>query len=190
MLDMTFEEITGSFAVNTLPHYHLAKLFLPPLLDRPNGGTIVTVSSVLAHLGASRLSAYTATKAALLGLHQSLVAELRPYPNIKTILVAPGHLSSEMFADLEQKSIMRNFFGPVVEVSELAMSIVKMVNDGRGGEIAEPAYARWVGILSVLPPGVQRMIRDLAGVDTSMDQFGAKKNKENGFSMEEKPSLI
>lgn len=53
------------------------------------GGHIVTVSSVLGHLGAANLSAYTASKAALMAYHASLAAELRQSaPAVKTILVA------------------------------------------------------------------------------------------------------
>ena len=181
LLELSAEEVEASFGVNTTAHYHLAKLFLPPLLERQGGGTIVTVSSVLAHLGARRLSAYTATKAALLALHKSLQAELRGYPGIKTILVAPGQLSSEMFSGLEQQGAVRNFFGPIVEVSELAVQITRMVNEGRGGEIAEPAYARWISFLGLLPAGAQTLVRDWAGVDSAMEAFGRKINGEEGM---------
>jgi short-subunit dehydrogenase len=133
----------------------------------------VTVSSVLGQLGAAQLSAYTATKAALNAYHSSLVAELAEYPNIKTILVSTGQLSTDMFNGLEQGPI-QHFFGPIVEVSDLAMKIIKFISQGHGGVIAEPAYARWISIMYILPVGLQTFLRRLAGVDTAMKTFRPK----------------
>ena len=160
-----------TFRINTISHYHLNSLFLPPLLSRPEGGTIVTVSSVLGKLGAAQLPAYTASKAALLTYHASLTAELsETHSNIKTILVAPGHLSTELFAGLRQ-NLMQAFLGPVVEVQDLAMKIVNMIDSGKGGIIAEPFYARWIFLLEAFPVGLQKVLRGLAGVDTAMSGF-------------------
>ena len=159
--------------MNTISHYVLNRLFVSSAIKSKRGGTIVTVSSVLGRLGAAQLSAYTATKAALIAYHNSLVAELEPYPDIKTILVTTGQLSTDMFSDLEPGPL-QHFFGPTVEVSELAMKILRMVLAGSGGVIAEPAYARWVCVLDILPVGVQRMVRRVAGVDTAMKTFGKK----------------
>ena len=160
-----------SFRVNTISHFQLSGLFIPPLRSRKSGGTIVTVSSALGKIGASHLSAYCATKGALLAYHAALEAELsQTNPMIKTILVAPGQLSTELFGSLDQGPI-RRFFGPTVEVQELAVKIVKMIDEGKGGVIAEPAYARWMPMLDLLPVGMQKVLRSLAGVDTAMAGF-------------------
>ncbi|MCJ1284628.1 hypothetical protein MMC26_003962 [Xylographa opegraphella] len=173
-LDLSAEDVERTFRINTMSHYHLNSLFLPPLLSRPEGGTIVTVSSVLGKLGATRLSAYAASKAALLTYHASITAELsESHPNIKTILVAPGHLSTELFAGL-RKNPMQAFLGPVVEVQDLAMKIVNMIDAGNGGIIAEPFYARWIFLLEAFPVGLQKVLRGLAGVDTAMSDFQGK----------------
>ena len=71
------------------------------------------------------------------------------------------------------------FFGPVVEVQNLAMKIVGMVDAGRGGVIAEPAYARWIAWLGILPIGLQKVLRRWA-VDTAMAGFREKKKGLNG----------
>ncbi|KAI4153461.1 MAG: hypothetical protein LQ340_002302 [Diploschistes diacapsis] len=174
MVDMSDGEVERSYAVNTVSQYRLNRFFLDGVKRRAGGGTIVTVSSVLGKLGAARLSAYAATKAALTAYHYSLAAELREtLPKVKLILVAPGRLSTELFSGLEQGPVQR-FFGPVVEVSDLAMKIIRMTSEGRGGIIAEPAYARWIGAMEVLPVGVQRILRDLTGVDKAMETFRGK----------------
>lgn len=160
----------STFRTNTLSHYHLTSLFLGPLLQRPSGGTLVTISSVLGYLGASHLSDYTASKAALLAFHASLSAELFSSPNIKTILVTPGQLDSGMFAAV-RLGWARRFFAPVVEVRELAVKLVAMIDSREGGVLAVPAYARWIAWLAVLPVGLQKALRGWSGVDDAMAGF-------------------
>lgn len=160
----------STFRTNTLSHYHLTSLFLRSILERPSGRTLVTISSVLGHLGASHLSDYSASKAALLAFHASLSAELFSYPNIKTILVTPGQLDSGMFAAV-RLGWGRRFFAPVVEVRELAVKLVAMIDSGEGGVLALPAYARWIAWLAVLPVGAQKLLRSWSGVDDAMAGF-------------------
>ncbi|MCJ1398048.1 hypothetical protein MMC11_001245 [Xylographa trunciseda] len=185
-LDLSAEDVERTFRVNTISHYRLNSLFLPPLLSRPEGGTIVTISSVLGKLGATQLSAYAASKAALLTYHASMTAELsETHPNIKTILVAPGHLSTELFAGL-RKTPLQAFLGPAVEVQELAMKIVTMIDAGRGGIIAEPFYARWIFLLEALPVGLQKVFRGLAGIDTAMSGFTGNRSDVKAKATTEK----
>jgi short-subunit dehydrogenase len=140
---------------------------------RERRGTIVTISSVLGHLGAANLSAYAASKAALLALHHSLRAELAQNPDaadIKTILVTPGQMSTAMFADVKTPN---NFFGPIVTPAEIGKDIIKLVERGESGEIALPLYSRYIGILGVLPVGVQHLIRRWSGLDTAIGKARA-----------------
>lgn len=131
----------------------------------------MTVASVLGKLGAGNLSDYCASKAALIAMHTSLRADLASATapegaeNIRTILVTPGQLSTQLFAALDTPS---NFFGPVVETVELAREIVRMVDSGESGEISMPFYARWIEWSSVLPAGVQRVLRLVSGIDQAM----------------------
>lgn len=128
---------------------------------------------MLAHLGASQLCDYTASKAALLAFHSSLSAELAASPNIKTILVTPGELDTGLFAGVRLGWVGR-FFGPVVEVRELAVKLVTMIDSGEGGLLAVPAYARWIAWIGVLPAGLQKVLRKWSGVDRAMGGFGSK----------------
>ena len=149
-------------------------------MTRPNGGTLITIASVLGHLGSSQLTAYAGTKGALLTYHTSLSAELAsssvPKNSIKTILVAPGTLSTPLFAGLQQNRI-RDFFGPMVDVEKLAMKIVWMIDHGEGGVVAMPAYARWIAWLGVLPAGLQKLARWGSGVDEAMQALSEQRAK-------------
>ena len=168
LLSLTAEEVEETFRVNTMSHFHLTSLFLRPLLATNTPGTLVTVSSILGRLGASNLSAYTASKAAAIAFHTSLAAELRPSSSqIKTILVTPGQLDTAMFSHIEL-GWFRNFFGPVVEVRELAMQIVTTVDAGEGGTIAVPFFASALAWQQVLPKALQNWMKRWGGADTAM----------------------
>ena len=136
------------------------------MLQAETGGTIVTVSSVIGSLGAARLSDYAAAKAGVTALHKSLAAELRrDHPEIKTILVTPGQLGTPLFAGV---TTPHSFIAPVVEPVDVAKEIIKAVDLGISDHISTPLYARWIDWYNVLPVGLQKIARDLAGVDTSM----------------------
>lgn len=142
-------------------------------------GTIVTVSSVLGHLGAANLSAYTASKAALLALHQSLRAELDQNPDakeIKTILVTPGQMGTQMFAALQTPS---NFLAPVVTPAEIGKAIITMIEKGESGEIALPLYSRYIQVLGVLPVGMQRLVRRWSGLDKAVGRMRETRQEIN-----------
>lgn len=144
---------------------------------RERRGTIVTVSSVLGRLGAANLSSYSASKAALLALHQSLRAELSQMPDakeIKTILVTPGQMGTKMFAKLQTPS---NFFGPVVSPAEVAKNIIGLVEKGESGEVALPLYAKYAEGMGVLPVGIQTLLRRWSAMDTAVEKAGMVEKK-------------
>ncbi|KAI5204434.1 NAD(P)-binding protein [Aureobasidium subglaciale] len=181
LLSLTPSQYSRCFAINTLSHFHTTRTFLPSMLTSPLGGTIVTVSSVLGHLGASHLTDYTASKAALLAFHTSLRAEISQlssspqYPganNIRMVLVKPGQLSTAMFSTLKSPS---DFFGPVVQAKDLAKAIVDSIEEGRDGVVAMPVYAWLVEWLGILPVGLQRAARWMSGVDGAMQTFGSRR---------------
>ncbi|KAH0364988.1 NAD(P)-binding protein, partial [Aureobasidium melanogenum] len=181
LLSLSAAQISRCFSINTISHFHTCRSFLPGMLASSTGGTIVTVSSVLGHLGASNLTDYTASKATLLAFHTSLRAEIKQmanskaeYPgaeNTKMILVKPGQLSTAMFSTLKSPS---DFFGPVVQAKDLAREIVEMIEEGRDGVLCMPVYAWLIEWLGVLPVSLQRAARWMSGVDGAMKTFGSR----------------
>lgn len=162
--------------MNTLSHFTTLRTFLPHMIAEGRG-TIVTVSSVLGHLGAANLSSYCASKAALLALHHSLRAELANTPGaeeIKTILVQPGQMSTKMFEHVHAPS---KFFGPLVTPAEMAQGIIKLIEKGDSGEVALPLYSRYIQVLGCLPYGIQHIARRWSGLDTAVAD-GRSKQKE------------
>lgn len=169
LLDLSVDEIDRSLSTNLLGPFYCLKAFLPAIIRSGNGGTIVNISSVIGHLGAAQLSDYAAAKAGLSAMHRSVAAELREsHPEIKTVLITPGQLSTPLFYGVQTPS---SFIAPVVEPVEVAKEIVAAIDQGKGATTGMPLYARWVDWYSVLPAGVQVLARKISGVDRGMRTY-------------------
>ncbi|KAL1884379.1 hypothetical protein VTK73DRAFT_73 [Phialemonium thermophilum] len=187
LLDMDMAEIQRSLATNLLSHFYTLKTFLPALARSERGGTIVTMSSVIGHVGAAQLTDYAAAKAGVTALHKSLTAELREsHPQIRTILVTPGQLSTPLFYGVQTPNA---FLAPVVEPVDVAKEIIAAVDSGRGGILGMPLYARWIDWFNVLPAGVQVVVRRLSGVDEGMKTFIGRRGAA-AARPEKEPTLI
>lgn len=169
LLSLSMDELDHSLRTNILAPFYCIKTFLPMILRSGRGGTIVNVSSVIGTLGAAQLSDYAASKAGITALHKSLTAELSTtHPDIKTVLVTPGQLSTPLFYGV---STPNSFLAPVVEPVEVVKEIVSAIDGGKGGMMGMPLYARWADWYNVLPVGVQVLARWVAGVDRGMKTF-------------------
>ncbi|RAK98977.1 NAD(P)-binding protein, partial [Aspergillus ibericus CBS 121593] len=167
---LSFHAFQKTIQTNLLAAVNLYQLFLPRVLAAPNGGTIVTVSSVLGQLCAAGLADYSASKAGLSALHRSLEAELRVAGDdakVKMILVESGQIATPLFESVKTPN---RFFAPVLEPVQVAQAIVSAVDSGRGGVIRLPAFATLVNWYAVLPASVQRLARYLSGIDSAVAQ--------------------
>ncbi|HEY53910.1 MAG TPA: SDR family oxidoreductase [Caldilineae bacterium] len=95
------DDIERQFAVNFFGVVYCTRAALPYL--KQSQGVIVNISSVAGFLGTPTASAYSASKAALNSLGQSLRAELKPY-GIGVSTVCPYFTSG---AQLAQKGVIR-----------------------------------------------------------------------------------
>ena len=69
------EQLESQFALNLRAPFALTRAFLPAM--REDGGVVVHVGSIADHVGFPENAAYAASKFALRGLHETLVAEYR-----------------------------------------------------------------------------------------------------------------
>ena len=90
--DMTLEEWNHLFAVNCTGTFLCCRRALPPMI-RKKAGCIVNVSSIWGQVGASCEAAYSASKAAVIGLTKALAKEVGP-SGIRVNCVSPGVISS------------------------------------------------------------------------------------------------
>jgi len=99
--DLTQERWKRFFAVNVDGAFHTVQCALPHMLHQ-HRGCIITVSSMWGLRGASCESAYSATKAALIGFSRSLANELAP-SGIRVNCIAPGVIDTEMLDELPEE---------------------------------------------------------------------------------------
>ncbi|KAJ5364309.1 uncharacterized protein N7496_010022 [Penicillium cataractarum] len=166
LLDLPAEAFEKTVRTNLMAAFHLYQVFLPGIVaESENGGTIVTVSSVLGQLSPAGLSDYSASKAGLSALHRTMEAEFRSDERIKMLLVETGQMATPLFDWVRTPS---HFFAPVLEPVEVAREIVAAVDSGRGGVLRLPAFATLVNWYAVLPGAVQLVSRYLSGIDNAV----------------------
>ena len=176
LLDMDLSELDDSITTNLLGYFYALKAFLPAMVRSENGATVVTVSSVIGHLGAAKLTDYAAAKAGVTAMHKSLTAELREsHPEVRTVLVEPGQLSTPLFYGVQTPN---SFLAPVVEPVDVAKEIIAAIDEGHSGHVAAPLYARWIDYYNILPTSLQVLVRRLAGVDTAMRTFVGRSGRQ------------
>lgn len=94
--DTSPEKWRRVFAVNVDGVYNCVQCALPSMIKRKSG-SIITLSSVWGIHGASCEAAYSASKAAVIGLTKSLAKELGP-SNIRVNCIAPGVIETDMMS--------------------------------------------------------------------------------------------
>ena len=103
-----FQDITDAvwrrfFAVHLDGAFHTIQAVLPHMLHE-KAGCIINISSIWGQRGASCEVAYSATKAAIIGLTRSLAMELAP-SRIRVNCVAPGVIRTDMTETLGEDTL-------------------------------------------------------------------------------------
>lgn len=97
-MDLTPEEWTNIIDVNVKGVYYTTRAVLPEMLER-NTGDIINISSTAGQKGAPITSAYSASKAAVIGLSESLMLEVRK-ENIRVTTLTPSTVATDMAVEL------------------------------------------------------------------------------------------
>lgn len=97
--DMSLAQFDELMAVHVRGAFLVTRAFLPLL--RENGGSIVYISSMWGQVGGSCEAAYSAAKAALIGLCKAMSKETAP--QIRVNCVAPGVIDTDMMAAFSEK---------------------------------------------------------------------------------------
>ena len=106
----------------------------------PDSASIVFIASVAGLVGEPGVSAYSASKAALIGLTRSLAMELAP-EKIRVNAVAPGFVQSEMGERLKQ-SLTPDQINAIEQKHPLGIGQVRDVANGIAFLLADSA--RWI----------------------------------------------
>ncbi|MEW4328804.1 3-ketoacyl-ACP reductase [Rossellomorea marisflavi] len=98
-MELTPEEWTNIIDVNVKGVYYTTRAVLPEMIER-NTGDIINISSTAGQKGAPVTSAYSASKAAVIGLSESLMMEVRK-KNIRVTTLTPSTVATDMAVDLK-----------------------------------------------------------------------------------------
>lgn len=101
--DLTDGDWRRMFAVNVDGVFYTIRAALPHFLHR-KAGRIITIASMWGQTGGSCEVAYSASKAAVIGLTRALAKELGP-SGITVNCVSPGVIDTEMNANLTQADL-------------------------------------------------------------------------------------
>ena len=130
--DMTEDEWDHLFAVNVRSAFSVTKAVLPGMISRQTGA-VVNVSSMWGEVGASCEVAYSATKAALIGLTKALAKEVGP-SGVRVNCVTPGVIDTDMNAQLteEDRAALSDEtpLGRIGQAEEVARTILFLCGEG------------------------------------------------------------
>eukprot|EP00096_Caligus_rogercresseyi_P006103 TRINITY_DN22308_c0_g1_i1.p1 TRINITY_DN22308_c0_g1~~TRINITY_DN22308_c0_g1_i1.p1 ORF type:complete len:249 (+),score=33.43 TRINITY_DN22308_c0_g1_i1:47-793(+) len=90
MLDCEEEDWKRSFEINVDSMFYVSKAFVPKMISRGKGGSIINMSSICSSIkGLPNRFAYGTTKAAVIGFTKSLACDLVPH-KIRVNCICPG----------------------------------------------------------------------------------------------------
>ena len=94
LADMSEEKWAKTINTNLTGTFLFCKTVLPHMV-KSNSGVIINVSSGAGKMGFPKLSAYCASKFGVMGLSESLAAEVNDY-NIRVMTICPGEIDTQM----------------------------------------------------------------------------------------------
>jgi short-subunit dehydrogenase len=138
--------------VNFMGTFHAAKAAVP-VFRRQGSGHLVIVSSIVGQRGVGFTSAYSATKAAQIGLAEGLRADLHG-TGIHVSVVCPVSTQTE-FREAEQQNFgyAVSGVGPRQSAAEVAEAIVSCLRRPRA-EVYPHRLSRALVVLNALAPGL------------------------------------
>ncbi len=124
--DFTYDEWTSVLNTNLVGAFLMCRSFIPYM--RGEGyGRIINLTSIMSHISLPGRSAYSASKAGLLGFTKALALELAP-EGITVNGISPGPIATEMNL-------------PILNNPELNQQFISKLPVGRWGKVEEIAKA-------------------------------------------------
>lgn len=120
--DFTLEEWDRVINTNLTSVFLMCRSFVP-MMTGQEYGRIINMTSIMSHVSLPERTAYSASKAGLLGFTRALALELAP-EKITAVGISPGPFATEMNT-------------PLLQNPELNAQFVASIPAGRWGDVAE-----------------------------------------------------
>ena len=125
-MELTPEEWTNIVDVNVKGVYYTTRAVLPEMVER-QAGDIINISSTAGQKGGHVTSAYSASKAAVIGLSESLMMEVRK-DNIRVVTLTPSTVATDMAKELELTDGNPEKVMQAEDLAELIVAQLKLNN--------------------------------------------------------------
>ena len=122
LVDFTLEEWSSVQNTNVTAVFLMCRAFIP-LMQGAGYGRILNMTSIMSHVSMPMRTAYSTSKAALLGLTKALALEMAPH-GITVNGISPGPFATEMNL-------------PLLQNEELNAQFVSRIPLGRWGKVEE-----------------------------------------------------
>jgi all-trans-retinol dehydrogenase (NAD+) len=153
--------------VNFLAPVWTIKAFLPQMLGA-NEGHFVFVASVAGFFSAPYMNIYSASKAALISLNESLRLELtkRGACSVFTSVVCPGHITTTMFQNFKSHPLV-----PSLSPQYVASRVVRCLETREEMVLVPASASLFLAIKSILPVALWDALGAAAGLSNTMDDW-------------------
>ena len=125
LMRMKMEDWDAVISTNLTSVYRMSQAVLRPMM-KARTGRIISISSVVGHMGNAGQTNYSAAKAGMAGFTKSLAAEVGSR-HITVNCVAPGFIETDMTAELPEaiktKMLERVPLGRLGNVNEIAATV-------------------------------------------------------------------
>ncbi len=140
VLETPVEEWEQTFKLNVFGTFYMLREVLP-IIIKQGKGDVINIASTAGLKGAAKMSAYGASKAALINLTESLMQEVRK-SNIRVMTVNPSTIATEMtlsakFTDGNEEKVL--------QPDDLAFLVVNNL------KLPQRAFVKEVGLWSTNP---------------------------------------
>ncbi|XBC40570.1 MAG: 3-oxoacyl-ACP reductase FabG [Buchnera aphidicola (Nurudea yanoniella)] len=129
LVNMTYEDWNNVLQVNLNSVFHISKPIIKRMTKKKKG-KIVTIGSIIGHIGNYGQTNYSASKSGLIGFNKSLAKEVAS-KGICVNMIAPGFIKTNMIQNLTQKkrnkyllNIPMKRFGTINDISETVLFLI------------------------------------------------------------------
>ncbi|PCI35208.1 MAG: 3-ketoacyl-ACP reductase [Flavobacteriaceae bacterium] len=123
-MDLSTESWSQVININLMGTYFVTRAFLPSMIAQQSGD-IINISSTAGLKGNAMTSAYSASKFAVIGLTESLMAEVRKH-NIRANVLVPSTVATDMALDLKLTDGNPEKVMQAEDIAELLISQLKL----------------------------------------------------------------